>query len=278
MKKTPATSKQPKTGRASQTDRKKRKTTAAKRAVGCLLVHGFTGSPNELLDLAAFLRAHGLRVSLPVLPGHATYSGDLFNYTWRDWFACVKREYEALSEQCSRVVVCGLSMGGTLALHLAAHKPVAGVIALAAPVTFPAWQRITVKLLKNILKFRKKRGGEDIRDLAQKPKLGSYRRYPYYAVDQLLELAAHVLQDLPEVEAPLLVMHSPQDHTIPFHNSEVVFNAVSSVSKNKIDLSESFHIITADVERERVQEEVLAFIRSDRSKDLLSPGPRKSRG
>lgn len=206
------------------------------------------------------LRKQGFTVAIPTLPGHGTYSGDLFNYSWRDWFSCVKSEFEALRKRCDEVFVCGLSMGGTLALHLAAHRPVQGVIALAAAVEFPGWQKYTVKAAKRVLRFRHKRKGEDCRDAGQKSKLQSYHRYPYSAVEQLFQLVEHVRQDLPEVEAPLLVMHSHQDHTIKFDNSWIIFNSVGSRVKEKIDLDESYHVITADVERERVKKEVVRFI------------------
>jgi len=237
------------------------KTPGKKENVGCLLIHGFTGSPNELLELGAFLEKNGLNVSIPTLPGHGTYSGDLFNYTWQDWFDCVKREYALLSNQCEEVFVCGLSMGGTLALHLAAHTPVAGVIALSAAVDFPQWKVQGAKVAKKILKFRQKRGGEDVHAVKEKAKLGSYRRYPYYAVDQLFQLVRHVREDLPEVNEPLLVMHSELDHTVKFHNAQMIFDAVRSADKHKVDLQNSFHVITVDDEKKQVQAEVLRFIR-----------------
>jgi carboxylesterase len=225
------------------------------------LIHGFTGSPNELLDLGDFLSKKKVTVSIPTLPGHGTHSGDLFNYTWKDWFTCVREEYHALRERCEEVFVCGLSMGGALALHLAAHRPVNGVVALSAAVKLPDWQEHSVKVLKYAMRFRRKRGGEDVKDVAAKEKLASYRRFPLYAVDQLFRLAAHVRADLGEVHQPILIMHSKNDHTVPFAASELVFNSVSSSDKRKVDLEESYHIITVDVEKERVWSEVWEFIR-----------------
>lgn len=49
---------------------------------------------------------------------------------WQDWYAEVDRELRALSERCTSVFVAGLSMGGTLALRLAAKHgdAVSGVV------------------------------------------------------------------------------------------------------------------------------------------------------
>ena len=230
--------------------------------VGCLLVHGFTGSPNELLELGTFLAEQNLTVSIPTLPGHGTYSADLFNYTWRDWFECVKQAHADLTQTCKEVFVCGMSMGGTLALHLAAHRPLAGVVSLSAPVRFPGWQKLAARYLKGVVKYRKKRGGEDVRDTSAREWLGSYRRYPLYAVDQLFQLVDHVRQDLPEIEQPILVVHSRQDHTIDFGNAQLIFDSVRSQDRQKLELERSYHVVTVDVEKEKVQAAVLAFIRS----------------
>lgn len=246
-----------------------------KGPVGCLLIHGFTGSPNELLEFGEFLKKQDITVSIPTLPGHATHSADLFSYTWRDWFDCVKEGHEQLTRVCKEVFVCGLSMGGTLALHLAAHRPVDGVIALSAPIEFPGWQTMAVRYLKGLKKFRHKRGGEDVRDESAKAKLGSYQKYPLYAAEQFFRLLDHVRRDLPEVTQPILIMHAKNDHAVAFSNSAIIFDEIGSKEKLKIDLEESYHIITVDVEKERVKQEMLNFIKTQ-SKILQSQPARKS--
>ena len=98
--------------------------------VGVLLCHGFTGSPQSLRPWAEYLAEHGLTVSLPLLPGHGTRWEDLQITGWQDWYAEVDRELRALRERCAQVFVFGLSMGGALALRLAAKHgdAVSGVV------------------------------------------------------------------------------------------------------------------------------------------------------
>lgn len=201
-----------------------------------------------------------MAVSIPTLPGHGTHAGDLFNYTWRDWVNCTIHNFEQMSKRHTNIVACGLSMGGSLALHLAAHRPVKAVISLSAPAAFPPWKENSVHILRHIFRFRYKRHGEDVRDTSARKWLRSYRRYPYYALEQLFELVRHVHYDLPEVSQPLLVIHSLQDHTIPASDADQILNAVSSVEKRKVALEKSYHIISVDVEKEVVHKEVLAFI------------------
>ena len=98
--------------------------------VGVLLCHGFTGSPQSLRPWAEYLAERGLTVSLPLLPGHGTRWEDMQLTGWQDWYAEVDRELRALRERCSQVFVCGLSMGGALALRLAAKHgdAVSGIV------------------------------------------------------------------------------------------------------------------------------------------------------
>ncbi|CAM5292638.1 Carboxylesterase OS=Streptomyces violarus OX=67380 GN=FHS41_005791 PE=4 SV=1 [Streptomyces violarus] len=95
-----------------------------------LLCHGFTGSPQSLRPWAEHLAARGLTVSLPLLPGHGTRWEDLRMTGWQDWYAEVDRELRLLCERREQVFVAGLSMGGALALRLAAKHgdAVSGVV------------------------------------------------------------------------------------------------------------------------------------------------------
>jgi carboxylesterase len=85
--------------------------------------------------LAQAFAAAGFAVELPRLPGHGTTVDDMLTTTWADWSWCAERAFDELAARCDRVVVAGLSMGGSLAVWLAAHHPeIAGVVAVNAAV------------------------------------------------------------------------------------------------------------------------------------------------
>src|SRR4051794_11003816 len=98
--------------------------------LGMLLCHGFTGTPQSMRPWAERAAAAGVTVRLPRLPGHGTRWQDLSMTRWEDWYAAVDRAFEDLRERCEAVVVCGLSMGGALALRLAEEHgdDVAGLV------------------------------------------------------------------------------------------------------------------------------------------------------
>src|SRR5665811_680265 len=104
--------------------------------VGCLLVHGFTGTPQNVRPLADYLARRGLAVSAPRMPGHGTTVADLDRTGPEDWLGAAEHALTELRERCSTVFVAGISLGGTLTLELARRHPHrAGVVVRAATNT-----------------------------------------------------------------------------------------------------------------------------------------------
>src|SRR2546429_9501847 len=60
------------------------------RPLGCLLVHGFTGTPEEMRPLGEALAARGFPVYAVLLAGHGTDVAELARTCWTDWFASVE--------------------------------------------------------------------------------------------------------------------------------------------------------------------------------------------
>lgn len=89
-----------------------------------LLLHGFPGTPAEMRPVAEALHGAGWTVHAPLLPGFGADMDTLPNRTHHDWIAAAERAYRDHARTHRFIMVCGLSMGGALAIHLAAkHKP-----------------------------------------------------------------------------------------------------------------------------------------------------------
>lgn len=226
---------------------------------GVLVCHGFTGSPQSVRPWADHLAAKGLTVSLPLLPGHGTRWEDLAVTGWQDWYATVDRELRRLSSRCEQVFVFGLSMGGALALRLAAHHgdAVSGVAVVNPAITFPRWQGYALPLGRFVL-----RSAKGITSDIAKP--GStevgYERVPTQAAYSLRNFFRLVYGELPQVTQPLLVMHSRTDHVVPPGDSAVVLGKVSSSDVTETVLEDSFHVATLDHDAERIFADSHGFI------------------
>ncbi|MFI8087506.1 alpha/beta hydrolase [Streptomyces sp. NPDC086080] len=224
-----------------------------------LLCHGFTGSPQSLRPWAEHLAGHGLTVSLPLLPGHGTRWQDLAATGWQDWYAQVDRELRLLRDRSERLFVAGLSMGGALALRLAARHgdAVSGVMVVnpankvhgAAAHALPVLRHL-VPTTKGIASDIAKPGSSEL----------GYDRVPLHAAHSLRNFFRLVDGELPQVTQPLLLMRSPQDHVVPPADSARILGRVSSTDVTEVLLEQSYHVATLDHDAERIFEESTAFI------------------
>ncbi|MEV6315115.1 alpha/beta fold hydrolase [Streptomyces sp. NPDC051776] len=245
--------------------------------VGVLLCHGFTGSPQSLRPWAGFLAERGLTVSLPLLPGHGTRWQDMQLTSWQDWYAEVDRELRLLSERCRQVFVLGLSMGGALALRLAAKHgdAISGVVVVnpankmhgLAPHALPV-VRYLVRSTKGLANDVAKEGVDEI----------GYDRVPLHAAHSLRRFFRVVDSELPQVTQPLLLLRSPQDHVVPPADSARILSRVSSRDVTETVLERSYHVATLDHDAERIFRDSYEFIgrlapdAGEKSKETASGG------
>ncbi|MFF8944893.1 alpha/beta hydrolase [Streptomyces sp. NPDC014864] len=227
--------------------------------VGVLLCHGFTGSPQSLRPWAEYLAERGLTVSLPLLPGHGTRWEDLQLTGWQDWYAEVDRALYGLRERCARVFVAGLSMGGALALRLAARHgdAVGGVVVVNPANKVHGLSAYALPVARHLVRTTK--GIASDIALPGSAELG-YDRVPLHAAHSLRTFFRLVDRELPQVTQPLLLLRSPQDHVVPPADSARVLGRVSSTDVTEILLEHSYHVATLDYDADRIFEESLAFV------------------
>lgn len=100
-------------------------------APAALLVHGFPGSPAEMRPLATALHAQGWTVEAVLLPGFGPEFETLAERRSEEWFAAVRDALRALQQEHETVMLVGLSMGGALAVRVAAVEAPAALVLLA---------------------------------------------------------------------------------------------------------------------------------------------------
>jgi carboxylesterase len=99
------------------------------REKACLVLHGFMSSPVVCGELPRALDRAGWDVHAPLLKGHGTDPRDLRNVSAEDWIRQCGEEFENLKSRYNQVAVAGFSMGGALAVTVAAeHNPRALVL------------------------------------------------------------------------------------------------------------------------------------------------------
>lgn len=233
---------------------------AAGGAVGVLVLHGFTGSPFSMRPLAEAFAAAGSTVELPRLPGHGTSVEDMAGYRFDDWAAAADSAYADLAARCDRVVVAGLSMGGTLALQLAAdHPQIAGAVLVnpLVDVTTEGTRGMRAGLQAAAEPFVPGIGSDIAAEGVEE---GAYPLVPVAGLLSLLDGAAALMPRLPSLRPPLLLLSSPEDHVVePASSDHLEAHAGSAV--RRVLLPRSFHVATLDLDAALIEREAVAFAR-----------------
>ncbi|QEI05968.1 alpha/beta fold hydrolase [Pigmentiphaga aceris] len=251
---------------------------------GVMLIHGLTGTPNEMRVVAKGLHRAGFTVYCVQLAGHCGTEEDLLATTWRDWYASVEAGAERLKKRVDNLFVGGLSMGALLALRLAAQRPdlVDGVAAYATMFRHDGWSMPAFTRLAFLLPVFRALGIGRHRSFLEQPPYGikdeNLRKRivaqmqsgdssaaglpgnPWWAVAEMSVLSSTVRRQLRDIQSPCLVVHATEDDVASLRNAELIARRVTQAPVEMLLLKDSYHMVTIDRERRTVINKTIEFI------------------
>ena len=211
---------------------------------GILLMHGFTGSAAHMRKIADRLADKGYTVMTINLPGHASTEAEMAKCTWVDWLEAAKQAVLELKTHCKRVTVCGLSMGGVLALLVSQQMQVDGCVTISAPMAVKnrllGLAGIAAPLLPRIAWGG---GGEYHKGLDKAYDFG-YSGFPTAKGADLNRLIKLARKNLFSVVCPILCVQSEHDETIWEGSADCILENVSSDKRQKLWLTGVPHVCT----------------------------------
>ncbi|NOR90884.1 MAG: alpha/beta fold hydrolase [Anaerolineales bacterium] len=232
--------------------------------VGCLLVHGFTGAPEEMRWLGEHLAEQGYTTLGIRLFGHATHPDDLTRARWQDWMANLEDGYHWIDGACSQVVVIGLSLGAMLTLKFASRATLAGAVAMATLWELPPLaQRLRpiAPTLSKVWRFRTPSEPSDWRDKdAERLNLG-YSVQPLRGLSETYDINAEMRSSLKHVECPVTLIYSTGDSTVPTDHAQQIYATLGAQDKTIVRVENSGHLLPRDADREKVFSAITEFVR-----------------
>ena len=229
--------------------------------VGCLLIHGFTGSPAEMRLLGEYLHACGLTVSGPLLPGHGTTPEEMANCCWQDWARASLEAYRRLRARCETVFVGGLSMGALLSAYVASEvDDLAGLMLYSPALKAANWMLPLAGLAKYVMPMNRPPEGTDLTDPEAPARLWHYEVRPTAAAAEMYRLQRVVRRRLGDITTPALVVYSTADRSIHPQSAPRMFEGLGTSDKELLLLHNSGHCLTVDSEREQVFARSYGFI------------------
>lgn len=215
--------------------------------------------------LGEFLNRHGFTCLGVRLTGHGTAPDDMVRSRYTDWIASVEDGYHLLRGVSDRIFIVGLSMGGVLSLLMSSRLKVEGVVALSTPYglprDYPIWLLNLVSLFKKFVSKSKGKPGSGWFDQAAYREQVSYPKNPVRSTAELKKLILEMRAALPQIAAPVLLMHSRDDAYVLPENMEKIYAAlINAKERTKLYIAGSGHVVTRDAARQQVFESVLEFV------------------
>jgi carboxylesterase len=248
-----------------------------------LALHGLRSTPLELQPLIKSLHKSGFTVDAPHLSDYG-FSSLPCKSTWRDWLAQALARFDTLSAEYSQVAVCGLSMGATLALAVAAERKasVAAVAALSTTLYYDGWNTPWYRFLSPLGYFTPLRHRMVIRETSpfgiKNERLREWierqvsagpisaigaSALSLPALHEAEKLMRYTRHHLSQIVAPTLILHSREDDIASLKSAYVVQHRVRARDVRLVQLYDSYHMITLDNERDYVAALTVDFFESN---------------
>ncbi|MFT8637457.1 MAG: alpha/beta fold hydrolase [Pseudoclavibacter sp.] len=207
-----------------------------------LLLHGWTSDGESYQPLADRLHDLGHTTLAVDLPGHGRSAGDRDRYTYRDFIDAAVAAADFLAARASttdepdgsrpRLAIAGTSLGGFLAVRVAAVRPVAA-LALWVPTDFA----------DDLVD-----GGAVMAETSLTPAALAWRSQPHPPEDSA------TLRAVADFPGPMFILEAAEDELVP-HQTTANYLAAAALGRTRPDhvtLAAVGHILRAHPDRHTV--------------------------
>jgi len=244
-------------------------TLARENSPAVLLLHGAGDTPQTLRYLGEYLHRRGFHVEAPLLPGHGRSVGDFRRVSADDLTSAARAAYVELRDRSSWTGVIGLSMGGALAVQVAAEFADLPALGLAAPyLEMPRRIERAARiswLWGPFVPLVESTEGLSIFDPVERTRNLAYGVFTAGALRALYETVRRAAAASPRVKAPTLVIQSREDNRISIGAAERAFARLGATEKRLEWISGASHVITVDFGREHVFELLASWLEQHRA-------------
>lgn len=246
---------------------------------GCLLIHGFSGTPGEMRDLGETLAQQGYTVLGVQLAGHTGQPETLRTTRWQDWLASAQAGLNDLRTHCPSIIVIGFSLGGVLSILLVRQVAIQRLVLLATPLWLQGdWRLHLLPIARHFMpwyypleqtsftdpglrqRILAHAPDLDLSDPAVQRRLRRSIKLPVSAIDELVRVLRQARATLPYVRVPTLVMHGRGDDVAPPASAEEIIARIGTNQKRLVWWSQTGHqLLAAGPERDAIYAQIADF-------------------
>ncbi len=233
--------------------------------VGILFCHGFRASPLEMQELFDFAVKNGFSAYNIRLKGHGTNVEEMKKCKMEDWLFYHKFSFEAFSRLCTKVFVCGFSMGGLISIINSENSNYAGLITISSPLKVEDMRFYFAGIaneLSSVLKIFSKDAKEYVKTNPENPD-SNYDKNYFSSLDELKKIINLAEEKLSSVSVPALIIQGMSDPTVSPSSGMMIYKGIKSKKKElfEIDLGKK-HVIVRGENSSLIAERIMTFVSS----------------
>ncbi|MFA4953507.1 MAG: alpha/beta fold hydrolase [Candidatus Pacearchaeota archaeon] len=207
------------------------------------LIHGYTGDPEDFLDLGDYLsKRFNANVRIPVLYSHDKRVQSLDNLNFEDFLKQLEKELKEELKKGKEIVLGGYSFGGQLALYLAAKYPVKGIFNVSTPLKlrFP----FNIKFLEILGLFKKYWKKRNPTPYEKKLNKNLVKYYAHIKGISVTKRGNKLIKGLlSNIKVPSLSIQTKKDYLTNYKSSKVINKMIKSKVKKDYIFNSNTHNI-----------------------------------
>jgi carboxylesterase len=223
-----------------------------------LLLHAYTGSPNDFARLTRVIESLGYTVYVPVLSGHGTGNvSDVLQVPAVKWLEECRAAFTFLKQAgMTEVAVFGLSMGGIFAtILMEENSEITGGGSFCTPLI-----PVKNKLIENILQLARQM--VQLNGTSNYEQLATIEQAAKGQLADLDTIQFQAYKNLGNITQPYFLAQAGLDEMIDPTGSYATIKRLNKTSYTFQWYAKSGHVLTRSVERRKFEQDVQTFIES----------------
>lgn len=226
-----------------------------------VLLHAYTGSPNDVRMLARKLEKENYTVIAPLFSGHGTMDPrDILTCSPLEWWEDAKQAVQVLIEDgFQEIAVFGLSLGGIFATKLMENYP--EIVVGGGSFSSPIVPNQTLQIFPNFLKYCeiifKKKGLTEQEIQTEIAQLSLPLEKQLEAIGQV---TTEVYDKMTMIRVPVFLGQSAKDEMV---DATKVYEMGQRLAETDHEIhwySKSTHVLTISKDRHQFEQDIIYFL------------------
>ncbi len=217
--------------------------------IGCLMLHGFMGSPYSSRPMADYLVTQGITMHCHLLSGHGHWPDKLYKVPHQRWLEEAEEGLARIRELADEVFLIGHSMGTVMGAHLATkYKDIRGMVMLTPLYDIPDKRLSVMPFLRYVMPWfyphmlpsmhdlMKQRVLDfdptlDLDDPAVQAQIPKMTRVPTSGLAEMIKMVKYGRQFWSQLTLPVLIFQGGDDPAVPSETMAKIYNLLPSKHK-----------------------------------------------